>query len=31
MEAKYDSELDKKEDSLYSIKVSNNEMWIKTS
>ena len=29
METKYEIELDKKEESLYSIKVSNNEMWIK--
>ena len=29
MESKYEIELDKKEESLYSIKISNNEMWIK--
>ena len=29
METKYDNELDKKDDSLYSIKITNNEMWIK--
>ncbi len=29
MESKYDQELDKNDDSLYSIKISNNEMWIK--
>ncbi len=29
METKYDTELDKKDESLYSIKISNNEMWIK--
>ncbi len=29
MEKKYDFRLDKKEDSLYSIKISENEMWIK--
>ena len=29
METKYDQELDKNDDSLYSIKISNNEMWIK--
>ena len=29
MEKKYDLKLDNKDNSLYSIKVSNNEMWIK--
>ncbi len=29
MESKYDKKLDNKESSLYSIKISNNEMWIK--
>ncbi len=29
MENKYDVKLDNKENSLYSIKISNNEMWIK--
>ena len=29
MENKYDIKLDNKENSLYSIKISNNEMWIK--
>ncbi len=29
METKYDNELDKKDNSLYSIKITNNEMWIK--
>ncbi len=29
METKYDTELDKKDNSLYSIKITNNEMWIK--
>ena len=29
MEKIYDSKLDKKDKSLYSIKISNNEMWIK--
>ena len=29
MEKKYDVKLDNKEDSLYSIKISDNEMWIK--
>ncbi len=29
MEGKYDQELDNKENSLYSIKISDNEMWIK--
>ncbi len=29
MEKNYDIKLDNREDSLYSIKVSNNEMWIK--
>ena len=29
METKYDVKLDNKEVSLYSIKISNNEMWIK--
>ncbi len=29
METKYDTKLNKKEDSLYSIKISENEMWIK--
>ena len=29
MEAKYDNELDKKDNSLYSIKITDNEMWIK--
>tara|TARA_X000000950_G_scaffold136311_1_gene169488 strand:+ start:320 stop:1399 length:1080 start_codon:yes stop_codon:yes gene_type:complete len=29
MEKNYDKKLDNKEDSLYSIKISNNEMWIK--
>ena len=29
MERKYDTKLDNKEDSLYSIKISDNEMWIK--
>ncbi len=29
MERKYDTKLDNKEDSLYSIKISGNEMWIK--
>ena len=29
METKYDFELDNKEDSLYSIKISDKEMWIK--
>ncbi len=29
LEKKYDTELDNNEDSLYSIKISNNEMWIK--
>ncbi len=31
MEKKYDLRLDKKEDSLYSIKISENEMWIKNN
>ena len=29
MEKKYDNELDKKDNSLYSIKITDNEMWIK--
>ena len=29
METKYDNELDNKDNSLYSIKISDNEMWIK--
>ena len=29
LEKKYDKRLDNKENSLYSIKISNNEMWIK--
>ena len=29
METKYDTKLDNKDNSLYSIKISNNEMWIK--
>jgi len=29
METEYDIKLDNKEESLYSIKISNNEMWIK--
>ncbi len=29
METKYDKKLDNKDNSLYSIKISNNEMWIK--
>ena len=29
METIYDNELDKKDNSLYSIKITNNEMWIK--
>ena len=29
METKYDLKLDNKDNSLYSIKISNNEMWIK--
>ena len=29
MESKYDSKLNNKDSSLYSIKISNNEMWIK--
>ena len=29
LEGKYDINTDQKEDSLYSIKISNNEMWIK--
>ena len=29
METKYDNELDKKDNSLYSIKITDNEMWIK--
>ena len=29
MESKYDKKLNNKEDSLYSIKISNDEMWIK--
>ena len=29
METKYDNKLDNKDNSLYSIKISNNEMWIK--
>ena len=29
MEAKYETILDKKENSLYSIKISDNQMWIK--
>ena len=29
METKYDFELGKKDESLYSIKITNNEMWIK--
>ncbi len=29
METKYEVNIDKRENSLYSIKVSNNEMWIK--
>ena len=29
METKYDTQLDKKDNSLYSIKITNNEMWIK--
>ena len=29
METKYDNELDKKDNGLYSIKITNNEMWIK--
>tara|TARA_X000000950_G_scaffold249717_1_gene309824 strand:- start:72 stop:1151 length:1080 start_codon:yes stop_codon:yes gene_type:complete len=31
MEKIYDSKLDKKDKSLYSIKISNNEMWIKNN
>ena len=29
METKYDNKLDNKDNSLYSIKISDNEMWIK--
>ena len=29
METKYDTKLDNKDESLYSIKISDNEMWIK--
>ena len=29
METKYDTKLDNRDNSLYSIKISNNEMWIK--
>jgi len=29
MEAKYDSKIDNKDSSLYSIKITDNEMWIK--
>ena len=29
METKYDNELNKRDDSLYSIKISDNQMWIK--
>ena len=29
METKYDNQLDKKDNSLYSIKITDNEMWIK--
>ncbi len=29
METKYDNEVDRKDNSLYSIKITNNEMWIK--
>ena len=29
METKYDLKLDNRDESLYSIKISNNEMWIK--
>ena len=29
MENKYDKKLDNKDNSLYSIKISDNEMWIK--
>ena len=31
METKYYNELDKKDNSLYSIKITNNEMWIKNN
>ena len=30
METKYDIELENEDDSLYSIKITDNEMWIKT-
>ena len=29
METKYDNQIDKRDNSLYSIKISDNEMWIK--
>ena len=31
METKYDIELENEDDSLYSIKITDNEMWIKNT